>query len=246
MTQQHYRMTLEDAIAHYKSGDLTAKGALKFWIRIRLKTGWESFIDTKELRELFDMPRSTFWEAMGKLEDEGEIELSDSHKIHIKRLSNSSEKPDSERKTGQQAEKPDGRPENRMNVRNSEQVSEILDNQDLEPASEGCSSDSSNSYQIFINSLSEDERAKFLSFVREKIKNLSQEVNDIEAWLAHTNKAGKNRWEVYYSKYLDSKQTQPKKSSAKNALDEYRQELELQQQQAQKAWEQLKNQNTEG
>jgi len=86
-------------------------------------------------------------------------------------------------------------------------------------------------YSDFIKTLSEEERANFLNFVREKTKNLSQEVNDIEAWLASSNKAGQNRWGVYYSKYLGSKQAQSK-TATKNALDEHRLELERQRQQA--------------
>lgn len=43
-----------------------------------------------------------------------------------------------------------------------------------------------------------------------------------EAWLTHKNKAGRNRWEVYYEKYLASKQVQAKKTETKNAQDEFR------------------------
>ncbi|WP_315788321.1 hypothetical protein [Fischerella sp. JS2] len=88
-----------------------------------------------------------------------------------------------------------------------------------------------------------------MNFCQEKTKNLSQEVNDIEAWLAHKNKAGQNRWEIYYEKYLASKQAQVKKTktqvAAKNALDEFRRELEQQQRQAQRAWEESQSQNRE-
>jgi len=97
-------------------------------------------------------------------------------------------------------------------------------------------------YSDFIKTLSEEERANFLKFCEEKTKNLSQEVNDIEAWLAHTNKAGKNRWEVYYQKYLAAKQVGAKKTATKSALDEFRRELEEKQQQAQRAREQSQNQ----
>lgn len=98
-------------------------------------------------------------------------------------------------------------------------------------------------YLDFIKTLSEDERANFLEFCEEKTKNLSQPVNDIEAWLAHKNKAGRNRWEVYYEKYLASKQVQAKKTETKNARDEFRRELEERQRQAQRAWEESQNQN---
>ena len=98
-------------------------------------------------------------------------------------------------------------------------------------------------YLDLIKTLSEDERANFLEFCEEKTKNLSQPVNDIEAWLAHKNKAGRNRWEVYYEKYLASKQVQAKKTETKNARDEFRRELEERQRQAQRAWEESQNQN---
>jgi hypothetical protein len=96
-------------------------------------------------------------------------------------------------------------------------------------------------YTDFIQTLSEEERANFLEFCEEKTKNLSQEVNDIEAWLAHTNKAGKNRWEVYYEKYVTAKSAQGKKAKTKNLLEQFRQELEEQQRQAQKDWEESQN-----
>ncbi len=116
--------------------------------------------------------------------------------------------------------------------------SESLTQQELQ------SSKINKTYSDFINTLSEEERANFLEFCEEKTKNLSQEVNDIEAWLAHTNKAGKNRWEVYHEKYLASKQVRTKKTVAKSALDEFRRELEEKQQKAQRAWEESQSQKS--
>jgi DNA-binding MarR family transcriptional regulator len=90
-------------------------------------------------------------------------------------------------------------------------------------------------YLDFIDSLSEEERAKFLEFCEEKAKNLSQPVNDIEAWLAHTTKAGKNRWEVYYKKFSDCQQTSSKKpqnSRGSQMKKKFEEELEQQRQQA--------------
>jgi hypothetical protein len=98
-------------------------------------------------------------------------------------------------------------------------------------------------YSDFIKTLSEEERANFWKFCEEKTKNLSQPVNDIEAWLAHKNKAGRNRWEVYYEKYLASIQVQAKKTETKNARDEFRREIEERERQAQRAWEESQSQN---
>ncbi|MBC1237600.1 hypothetical protein [Nostoc sp. 2RC] len=172
MTEQHYRMTLTDAIALYKSADLTAKGALKIWVRIKFKENWAAFIDTKEVRDLFDMKRSTFWEALSKLEEEGEIELSEPHKIHIKRLRDSSGIPDTRPENRTKAKIPDSHPENRTVIRKTGQPSGIPDSQDLETSSEGDSSDSTDLFQIFLNSLSETERENFLEFGKKKAADL--------------------------------------------------------------------------
>lgn len=60
-------------------------------------------------------------------------------------------------------------------------------------------------YLDFIQTLSKSERESFLKFVQEKIKNLTQPVNDVEAWLASKTKINQNRWEVYYQKYQEEK-----------------------------------------
>ncbi|WP_460202978.1 hypothetical protein [Scytonema sp. NUACC21] len=95
-------------------------------------------------------------------------------------------------------------------------------------------------YLEFLDSLSESERANFLKFCKEAASNLSQSVNDIEAWLAHKTKAGKNRWEVYYEKFLAKQkiQTKESKTSYDSQMKKFQQEIEQQRQQAEKAWQQ--------
>ncbi len=63
------------------------------------------------------------------------------------------------------------------------------------------SPDSTDSYQIFINSLSNLAREKFLNFVREKISDFPKPINDLEGWLAGKNQAGQYRWRVYYEMF---------------------------------------------
>jgi hypothetical protein len=69
------------------------------------------------------------------------------------------------------------------------------------PPSVKASSPSSNSYQIFFDSLSDLAREKFLNFVREKTAHFSQPINDLEAWLAGVNGAGQARFRVYYAMF---------------------------------------------
>ncbi|WP_017654893.1 MarR family transcriptional regulator [Fortiea contorta] len=104
-----------------------------------------------------------------------------------------------------------------------------------QPSSESLAQSQSSdpkTYSDFIQTLSEEERASFLNFCVEKTKNLSQPVNDIEAWLAHKNKAGKNRWEVYYEKFLDSQHSSSKKSRNSQIAKKLQQEIEEQRLQA--------------
>ncbi len=106
-----------------------------------------------------------------------------------------------------------------------------------EPLPEKASStpQTNKTYTDFIRSLSEEERANFLSFCKELTSNLNQPVNDLEAWLASKNKAGQNRWEVYYQKLLARKEEQAKKATRKTGrqlMEEFYAELEQKQQQA--------------
>jgi DNA-binding MarR family transcriptional regulator len=99
-------------------------------------------------------------------------------------------------------------------------------------------------YSDFKDSLSDSERENFFDFVKEKTKNLNQPINDIEAWLASTNKAGQNRWEVYYNNFLDSlksKGLDPQKPLNENNIQQqvkkYEEELEQRKKAALLAWE---------
>lgn len=114
-----------------------------------------------------------------------------------------------------------------------------------QPSSENLSQSQSSTpktyktYSDFIKTLSEIERANFLNFCEDKTKNLSQPVNDVEAWLAHKNKVGQNRWEVYYEKFLAWQKTQTKKSKSSPSskiAKKFQLEIEQQRQQAEQAW----------
>lgn len=87
-------------------------------------------------------------------------------------------------------------------------------------------------YSDFIKTLSEQERASFLNFCQEKAKNLSQEVIDLEAWLASKTKAGENRWEVQYRFYKASRssrhQEELSRIQAREQVKQWKRKLEEQ------------------
>jgi len=73
---QHYQVTLADAIAHYQRGDLTAKGLLHFYFKIRLKNGWTLKETQKEITDKLGISRAAFYSALSKLKAEGSINWS--------------------------------------------------------------------------------------------------------------------------------------------------------------------------
>jgi hypothetical protein len=249
MAEQHYRMILADAISKYGTGDITAKGLVHFYILIKCRPGWKIRLEHQKVCKELGIAKTAFYNAISRLREEGSIDWEAPKGILVS-ISGSFRECgiDSAIAETESANTEWDSAIAETESANTEWNSTIAELKSSESLSDrGCSNSPdllTDSYQIFSNSLSEDERENFLNFCEEKTKNLSQPVNDIEAWLAHTTKAGKPRWEVYYSKYLGF-QTQSKKPATKNALDEHRRELERQQQQAQKAWEQSKNQNQE-
>jgi hypothetical protein len=71
-----------------------------------------------------------------------------------------------------------------------------------------------------------------LNFCQEKTKSLSQEVIDLEAWLASKTKAGENRWEVQYRLYKASQssknQEELSRIQAREQVKKWKRELEEQ------------------
>ncbi|MGD1872971.1 MAG: hypothetical protein ACFB02_07945 [Mastigocoleus sp.] len=84
-------------------------------------------------------------------------------------------------------------------------------------------SNSPQTYSDFIQTLSEAERENFLSFCGEETNNLSRPINDLEAWLASTNKAGQNRWEVYHQRWY--KQAESLNIQDTNRLQEFHRQI---------------------
>jgi len=73
---QHYQITLENAIAHYQRGDLTAKGLLHFYFKIRLKPDWTLKETQKEISDKLGISRAAFYSALSRLKTEGSINWS--------------------------------------------------------------------------------------------------------------------------------------------------------------------------
>jgi hypothetical protein len=166
---------------------------------------------TLEITAELEMSKASYFRARAKLQ---ELELFDfqEQRVDCRNLTGVSKMRLESQKCDSESQKCDSESQK------CDSESQKCDKQRSKPAPDkgSTSPHTIQTYSDFIKTLSEEERENFLDFCREKTKNLSQEVNDIEAWLAHQNKAGKNRWEVYYQKFTSS-QLKPENKPDKNA-----------------------------
>lgn len=197
LTEQFYAVTLSDAVSLYQSGDLTAKGAIKAWVRIRLKEGWSSYINPQEIRQLFKMSRSTFWRAFRLLQEEGEINFSESNKVYLTRVS-VSQKLETVSKTLPESQKLDESPIQETNIPFRRHSDHILDNQPPEPLPEADSPElqiNSDSYKTFLNSLSLEERESFLQVGEKTASALPKPPQLLLKWIESNWRDIKLLWE---------------------------------------------------
>ncbi|MGJ5676884.1 MAG: hypothetical protein ACR9NN_25325 [Nostochopsis sp.] len=207
----------------------------------------------KEFALRWQMPESSVYEAIAKLKDSHAINIrsgrvtiewaySQEEEFDDSQQCSNSENPENFWESRNSSENPEKIPEVQKKFRKFRKNSGSSEKHTSKPSSDNDFSPSkiNKTYSDFIKTLSEEERANFLNFCQEKIKNLSQEVNDIEAWLAHQNKAGQNRWEVYYQMFQQSQQKQgklDKNESTRNQFQLWKQEIEEKERRAAQMWE---------
>jgi hypothetical protein len=172
---QHYRIFLEDLLNHYRDGDLTAKGALRMYFRIRLAETWQAKIKHKEVRQFFskwndkkggyvEMAKSSYHGALHELEEEGEIAFKEPESSIIRLVKKPSRISDE-------------CPEFRTSIQNFEQVSNILDDDELEDIQDNGSSFPSDSSQISYKSIQcVEQNFKIENTHTEILKNSGEEV----------------------------------------------------------------------
>lgn len=209
--EQHYRITLEQAISLYQSGNLTAKGALRFYFLIRLKPGWECRVKAKDLQDLFQMKRSTFWTAMNALVEEGFLnDWQENQTVTVSLASQNS---------GQSSKILDSYPENETVIQNSGQLSNKVDEQEPETLPEEECTNPSNSSQIssqtsinspsplekFLSTL-EGERDDFLNFCKTTTSGYPVPIINLMDYLNSKDATGTHRFNLLYKEWHKAKQ----------------------------------------
>jgi len=176
------------------------------YLILKLKNPWcdkPVKINPLELAIEWEIPESSVYEAIAKLKEAEVIRINEAE-IVITWSINSQQEPPSDNSESFQdsrmdSEIPECILENQNQFQDSRMNSKISENQSSEPLQHKDSSapHTIQTYTNFKKTLSDRERENFLNFVREKTKDFSPQINDIEGWLAKKNEAEQNRWEVY-------------------------------------------------
>ncbi len=75
MTQQFYKLTLDEAITQYKLGLLTAPGLLYCYLKIRLAPGWKMTLHQREISSKLGISKAAYYKAYANLHQLGLIEF---------------------------------------------------------------------------------------------------------------------------------------------------------------------------
>ncbi|MBD1899474.1 hypothetical protein NDI44_24755 [Trichocoleus sp. DQ-A3] len=185
---QYYPLTLEDAIAKYTSGDITAKGLLHFYILIRCKPGWQIKLEQEKTCNLLGISKAAFYSAVSRLRTEGAIKWEAPRGILVSISSLVCER-------GQEStivESESTIVESESTIVESE--STIVDSETSKSLlGKGCSNPPY-SYQLFINSLSEAERENFLEFGRKRAAQMPKPPELPDKWIAANWEELKKLW----------------------------------------------------
>jgi hypothetical protein len=192
MTEQHYRMTLNDAIAKYQGHDLTAKGLVHFYILIKCRPGWKIRLEHQKVCKELGIAKTAFYNAISRLREEGSIDWEAPKGILVS-ISGSF------RECGIDstiAETECAFAEWDSTIAETESaIVELKSSESL--SDKGCSNSPNlltNSYQFFSNSLSEGERENFLDFAKKKAGQLPRPPELPERWIEKNFDELRNQW----------------------------------------------------
>ncbi|MGB6296549.1 MAG: hypothetical protein WBF90_10225 [Rivularia sp. (in: cyanobacteria)] len=200
--EQHYRVTLADAIAKYQTGDLTAKGLVHFYILIRCKPGWKVRLEHQEVCKTLGIQKTAFYNAISRLREEGSIDWEAPKGILVSLSTSSGFREcgmDSTNAETQSADAESGSASTESHSANAESDSALAEQESSNPCPEANSDDSpsllTSSYQLFLNSLSEEERESFKNFGKRKAAQLPHPPELPIKWIEKNWEELRSQWE---------------------------------------------------
>ena len=198
MAEQHYRLTLNDAIAQYEAKLITATALMYFYIRIKRAQGWKITLYQKQTCEELGIKKSAFYKAIAKLLEKGLIDTENSSGVTVT-VTNphfAENIPQNEESIPHFAEKSPQIAENIPQI--AEPIPHFAENETPENAQGKEHSNSpyslTDSYQIFNNSLSPEERENFKKFGIKKAENLPNPPTLPQKWIEKHWEELKDNW----------------------------------------------------
>ena len=232
---QFYKLTLDRAIADYRDGLITATGLLRYYLKIRYAPGWKIRLNPPEICSKLGFTKATFYKALGKLKQLGQASIGKLNLIPVTLTETEDERPraDERRKRTREENAPESdliqdSPTVEFQSPTEDCESPIVDHQSPsrksslqsekmtppQPNKTNKDSDSpdvsSDSYQIFIKSLSQHQRENFFGFCSSMANQLPEPPVLVKRWI-------QNNWEELVAKWqkkfrdvvqLDSNKTQ--------------------------------------
>ena len=223
MSNQFYKMTLAEAISHYQQGDLTVKGLLHIYLKIKIGPGWQLKKSQKEICEELGISKSGFYTGLSKLKAEGSINWSTpattqyciSLPGRVSNLENEEcgqefhdcgnestiKESNSTIAESQSTIKESNSTIEESNSTIAESQSTIKENKTRKAVLSNGFSDSpdlySDSYQIFLKSLSDYERENFLKFGLEEARKLPKPPTLPMKWIERNVGELRAKWESF-------------------------------------------------
>ena len=201
---QFYKLTLDRAIADYRDGLITATGLLRYYLKIRYAPGWKIRLDPQEICSLLGFTKATFYKALGKLKQLGRAEIGKLNLIPVTLTETEENAPESDliqdsptvefQSPTEDCESPtvnyqspsgkSSRPSENLTPPKPRHINKDSDSPDV----------SSDSYQIFLKSLSQHQREKFLEFCQQQASQLPKPPVLVKRWI-------QNNWEELVAKW---------------------------------------------
>ncbi len=202
MTQQFYKMTLADAINDYKQGLISATTLLYYYCKITIKPGWKQTLHQQEISKKLGISKPAFYKSIARLKEKNLIDFETPNGVVVSIPGESTDCPiigqigDS---SGQIIDSSGQIVDSSGQIGDSS--GQIGDSKNPKPASNKASSDSpdlySDSYQIFIKSLSDRERENFLKFGLEEAKKLPKPPTLPMKWIERNADELRAKWESF-------------------------------------------------
>ncbi len=221
MTHQFYQLRLDEAIADYRAGLITATGLLKYYIRIRFAPSWQIILNPIEVCQLLGLAKPTFYKALAKLKQlgwrfgksvqiigESDARVRDNTDPSVDKDDPTVEKDDPVRdspdptenkiirSSNKKAETPSQRNKPSDLPDSSPDNNQSFSNSLLNSEIQQTKRPSRDAYADFWGSLPTEEREKFLDFVRKKTEHFSNPIVHIHDYLA-----SKNRYLEFYKNF---------------------------------------------